>query len=91
MAGDYQRGEMDIHEQSATFEAFGKMTKWGSLAIAVLLLTITLWFCTVGRLHRRRDPGNRAGDPWRRVPARKARLRPLTPVDIGIFLPLTRA
>jgi thiamine transporter ThiT len=22
------------------------MTKWGSLAIAVLLLTITLWFCT---------------------------------------------
>ena len=46
MAGDYHRGEMDIHEQSATFEAFGKMTKWGSLAIAVLLLTITLWFCT---------------------------------------------
>lgn len=46
MAGDYNRGEMDIHEQSATFEAFGKMTKWGSLAIAVLLLTITLWFCT---------------------------------------------
>jgi len=46
MAGDYQRGEMDIHEQAATFEAFGKMTKWGSLAIAVLLLTITLWFCT---------------------------------------------
>ena len=46
MAGDYQRGEMDIHEQSATFEAFGKMTKWGSLAVAVLLLPITLWFCT---------------------------------------------
>jgi len=46
MAGDYQRGEMDIQEQSATFEAFGKMTKWGSLAVAVLLLTITLWFCT---------------------------------------------
>lgn len=46
MAGDYHRGEMDIHEQSATFEAFGKMTKWGSLAIATLLLTITLWFCT---------------------------------------------
>ena len=46
MAGDYQRGEMDIHEQSATFEGFGKMTKWGSLAIASLLLTITLWFCT---------------------------------------------
>ena len=46
MAGDYQRGEMDIHEQSSTFEAFGKATKWGSLAIATLLLTITVWFCT---------------------------------------------
>jgi thiamine transporter ThiT len=46
MAGDYQRGEMDIHEQAATFEGFGKFTKWGSLAIASLLLTITLWFCT---------------------------------------------
>lgn len=46
MAGDYQRGEMDIHEQSATFEAFGKMTKWGSLAVAVLLTFITLLFCT---------------------------------------------
>ena len=46
MAGDYQRGEMNIHEQAATFEGFGKFTKWGSLAIATLLLTVTLWFCT---------------------------------------------
>lgn len=46
MAGDYQRGEMNIQEQAATFEAFGKMTKWGSLAIAVLLTFITLLFCT---------------------------------------------
>ena len=46
MAGDYHRGEMDIHEQSATYAAFGNMAKWGSLAIATLLLTITLWFCT---------------------------------------------
>lgn len=46
MAGDYQRGEMDIHEQTATFEGFGKFTKWGSLAIASVLLTVTLWFCT---------------------------------------------
>jgi len=46
MAGDYQRGEMDIQEQSATFEAFGKMTKWGSLGVAVLLTFITLLFCT---------------------------------------------
>lgn len=46
MAGDYHRGEMDIQEQAATYSAFGGMTKWGSLAIAVLLLTITIWFCT---------------------------------------------
>ena len=46
MAGDYHRGEMDIQEQAATYAAFGAMTKWGSLAIAVLLLMITLWFCT---------------------------------------------
>ncbi|KSB88081.1 aa3-type cytochrome c oxidase subunit IV [Caulobacter endophyticus] len=46
MAGDYHRGEMDIHEQVATYDAFGKMTKWGSLAIAVLLTFITLLFCT---------------------------------------------
>ncbi|MCK5908923.1 MAG: aa3-type cytochrome c oxidase subunit IV, partial [Caulobacter sp.] len=31
MAGDYHRGEMDISEQAATYAAFGKMTKWGSL------------------------------------------------------------
>jgi len=46
MAGDYHRGEMDIHEQASTYDAFGKMTKWGSLAVAVLLLFITLLFCT---------------------------------------------
>ena len=46
MAGDYHRGEMNIQEQAATFVAFGKMAKWGSLAISVLLLMITLWFCT---------------------------------------------
>jgi len=46
MAGDYHRGEMDIHEQVATYDAFGKMTKWGSLAIAVLLTFVTLLFCT---------------------------------------------
>jgi hypothetical protein len=46
MAGDYHRGEMDIQEQAATYDAFGKMAKWGSLAIATLLLFITLLFCT---------------------------------------------
>ena len=46
MAGDYHRGEMDISEQAATFAAFNGMTKWGSLGVAVLLLFITLLFCT---------------------------------------------
>lgn len=49
MAGnghDYHRGEMDIHEQAATYAGFGKLTKWGSLALAVLLLAIVMWFCT---------------------------------------------
>jgi hypothetical protein len=46
MAGDYQRGKMDISEQAATFAAFNGMTKWGSLAVATLLLFITLLFCT---------------------------------------------
>lgn len=46
MASEYHRGEMDISEQVATFHIFNGMTKWGSLALAVLLTLLTLWFCT---------------------------------------------
>lgn len=46
MASEYHRGDMDIHEQTATYAAFGVFTKWGSLAIAVGLLMLVLWFCT---------------------------------------------
>jgi hypothetical protein len=42
---EYHSGDQDIREQVATFEAFGKMVKWGSLAIAALLLALVLWFC----------------------------------------------
>lgn len=45
-ASDHHRGEMDIHEQTATYHAFGALTKWGSLAMAVGILVLTLWFCT---------------------------------------------
>jgi len=45
-ASDYSRGNMDIREHKATFALFMGMTKWGSLAIADLLVFITLWFCT---------------------------------------------
>ncbi len=47
-ATDFTAGEMDIHQQAATFHHFIKFTKWGSLAIAVLVLTATIWFCTTG-------------------------------------------
>ena len=49
MAGhgsDYQRGHMDIAEQTATFHLVMGMTKWGSLAIAAGVLFFTLLFCT---------------------------------------------
>jgi Bacterial aa3 type cytochrome c oxidase subunit IV len=44
-AHEYHSGDQDIHEQVATFEAFGKMVKWGCLALAALLLMLVLWFC----------------------------------------------
>ena len=49
MAGhgsDYQRGNMDIAEQAATFNLVMGMTKWGSLIIASFLLAVVLLFCT---------------------------------------------
>ncbi|WP_091737017.1 aa3-type cytochrome c oxidase subunit IV [Phenylobacterium immobile] len=46
MASEYHRGEMDIQEQASTYDLFGGMTKWGSLALAALLALLVLWFCT---------------------------------------------
>lgn len=46
MSSEYHRGEMDIHEQEATFKAFGALTKWGSLACAEIILIPTVGFCT---------------------------------------------
>jgi len=45
-ASDYHRGEMDIQEQASTYALFMGMTKWGSLALAALLVLLVLWFCT---------------------------------------------
>jgi hypothetical protein len=45
-ASDYHRGDMDIHEQVSTFHLVMNITKWGSLVLAALLLTLALWFCT---------------------------------------------
>jgi Bacterial aa3 type cytochrome c oxidase subunit IV. len=46
MASDYHRGDMDIHEQVATYHLFVMMAKWGSLALAALLVFLVLLFCT---------------------------------------------
>jgi hypothetical protein len=45
-ASDYHRGDMDIHEQVATFHLVMNITKWGSLIVAALILALVLWFCT---------------------------------------------
>ncbi len=45
-ASDYTHGQMDIRQNVASFEGFVAMTKWGALAVAVLVLFSTLWFCT---------------------------------------------
>jgi len=45
-ASDFHRGDMDIHEQVATYNVMMGLTKWGSLAVAALVLFLTLWFCT---------------------------------------------
>jgi len=40
----YVRGEMQINEQASTFKLFIDLAKWGSLAVACLLVFLTLWF-----------------------------------------------
>ena len=45
-AGDYHRGEMDIHEQVSTYHAFLGISKWFSLALAVTLVFFVLLFTT---------------------------------------------
>ena len=45
-SSDYTPGHMDIHQQQASFDGFVKLTKWGSLSVAVILLFSTLMFCT---------------------------------------------
>jgi hypothetical protein len=44
-ANDYHRGEMDISEQASTFHGFILLSKWGSLAIVVVLSFFILWLC----------------------------------------------
>lgn len=41
---DYQRGTQDIAEQRSTFSLVMGLTKWGSLAVATILLFLVMWF-----------------------------------------------
>ena len=44
-AADYHHGHQDVTEQVASYRAFGVLSKYGSLALGVLVLMLTLWFC----------------------------------------------
>lgn len=55
--GDYHRGEMDIHEQAATYAFVMRLTKWGSLALAVSLVMLVVWFCTTAGFFAGLIPG----------------------------------
>jgi hypothetical protein len=45
MGDNYHRGDMEIAEQTATFDGFIGLTKWGSLTLATGLLFVVLVFC----------------------------------------------
>ncbi|MDQ1152916.1 aa3-type cytochrome c oxidase subunit IV [Brevundimonas sp. SORGH_AS_0993] len=51
-ANAYVRGDMAIKEQISTFRLFLNLAKWGSLAVACLVLMLTLWFHPGRRLRR---------------------------------------
>lgn len=42
---EYHHGDMDVTEQTRTYEVFGALSKWGSLLTGVAVLVLTLWFC----------------------------------------------
>ena len=45
---DYVRGTQEIGEQVSTFHVFVLLAKWGSLAMACVLLALTMWFMPNG-------------------------------------------
>lgn len=47
-ADAYVHGTMTIEEQTSTYSLFMNLAKWGSLAIAALLLFLVLWFQPAG-------------------------------------------
>lgn len=47
-ADAYVRGSQQIQEQVSTFHLFQGLAKWGSLATAVVLAMLTIWFMPGG-------------------------------------------
>ena len=43
---DYHHGDMNIAEQTATYQRFGALSKWAALVIATGILMFGLMFCT---------------------------------------------
>lgn len=46
----YVHGTMTIEEQASTWDLFMGLAKWGSLAVASILLLLVLWFQPGGSL-----------------------------------------
>ena len=42
---DYHSGDQDISEQVETYRDVMGLFKWGSLAIAVVVTMLVMWFC----------------------------------------------
>ncbi|MFI4935596.1 MAG: aa3-type cytochrome c oxidase subunit IV [Caulobacterales bacterium] len=42
---EYHHGDQEIAEQVETFHVFGGLMKWASLAVAILVTMLTMWFC----------------------------------------------
>jgi thiamine transporter ThiT len=45
-ASEYHHGDQDPSAQKAAYGTFMNLTKWFSLHIAVLVLMLSIWFCT---------------------------------------------
>ena len=45
-SAEYHHGDMPIVEHAETYSGVMGMFKWGALAVADLLILLTLWYCT---------------------------------------------
>ncbi len=45
-ASEYHHGDQDPSAQVASYRTFVTLTKWFSLHLAVLVLMLSIWFCT---------------------------------------------